>query len=143
MAGIFHNFFINSSLNKVFETISTPNGLDTWWTKSSSGIAAIGETFHFHFESDYNWTAIVSKYFSNKEFEFTMQSSDKDWERTKVGFLLTYKNNCTEVCFYHTGWKEENEHFRISNFCWALYLRILKRYLEFSEFVPYKDRLYV
>lgn len=143
MANIFHNFPICSSIDKVFDAISTPNGLDKWWTKTSLGRVAIGETFHFQFDPGYNWTAVVSKCIPNKEFELTIQNSDDDWKDSRVGFRLTKKQNITEVQFYHTDWKEENEHFRISNFCWAMYLRILKRYLEFGEFVQYADRLNV
>lgn len=143
MNDIFHNFPINASIAKVFDAISTPNGLDKWWTKRSSGKVDIGETFHFHFEPDYNWTAVVSKCIPDKEFELTMQNSDQDWKGSKVGFHLIDKNSVTEVQFYHTGWKENNEHLRISNFCWAMYLRILKRNLEFGEFVQYADRLNV
>lgn len=141
MADIFHHFPINASTKRVYETISTPTGLDKWWTKKCSGKVDIRETMHLHFEPDYNWTAIVSKHSPNQEFELTMQTSDKDWEGSKVGFRLTDKNNVTEVEFYHTGWKEANEHYRISNYCWAMYLRLLKRCLEFGEFVPYADRL--
>lgn len=143
MADIFHYFPINASIDKVFDAISTPHGLDKWWTKSSSGKVAIGEIFHFHFEPDYNWTAVVSKCILDKEFELTMQNADDDWKGSKVGFRLTSKQHITEVQFYHTNWKEDNEHFRISNFCWAMYLRILKRNLEFGEFVEYADRLSV
>jgi len=143
MNDIFHYFPINASIAKVFDAISTPNGLDKWWTKRSSGKVDIGETFHFHFEPDYNWTAVVSKCTPDKEFELTMQNSDQDWKGSKVGFHLIDKNSVTEVQFYHTGWKENNEHLRISNFCWAMYLRILKRNLEFGEFVQYADRLNV
>ncbi len=143
MNDIFHYFPINASIAKVFDAISTPNGLDKWWTKRSSGKVDIGETFHFHFEPDYNWTAVVSKCIPDKEFELTMQNSDQDWKGSKVGFHLIDKNSVTEVQFYHTGWKENNEHLRISNFCWAMYLRILKRNLEFGEFVQYADRLNV
>ena len=143
MADIFHYFPINASVDRVFETISTPDGLDKWWAKKTSGKVVVGETFHFFFEPDYNWTAVVSKCIPNQEFELTMENSDEDWKGSKVGFRLTDKNNVTEVHFYHTGWKEDNEHLRISNFCWAMYLRILKRNLEFGEFVKYADRLNV
>jgi hypothetical protein len=34
------------------------------------------------------------------------------------------------------GWPEANGHYRTSCHCWALYLRILRRYLEFGETVP-------
>lgn len=46
-----------------------------------------------------------------------------------------------EVLFYHTGWKEANAHYRISAFCWAMYLRLLKRYVESGERVRYEERL--
>lgn len=143
MADIFHYFQINATVNKVFDTISTPNGIDMWWSKKSSGKAEVGEIFYFHFEPDYNWTAIVSKCIPDKEFELTIQNSDNDWSGSKVGFHLINKNNFTEVQFQHLGWKEDNEHYRVSNYCWAMYLRLLKRYLEFGEVVLYSDRLNV
>jgi len=143
MADLYHYFPINAPIDRVFECVSTPKGLDIWWGKSTTGEPAIGETYRLFFGADYNWEAVVSKFVPNKEFELTMQTSDEDWESSKVGFRLTDKNNLTEVQFYHTGWKEDNDHYRISNFCWAMYLRILKRYLEFGEEVPYEDRLNV
>jgi hypothetical protein len=32
-------------------------------------------------------------------------------------------------------------HYRTSSFCWAMYLRLLKRYVEHGEVVPYEKRL--
>ena len=49
----------------------------------------------------------------------------------------------TQVRFYHAGWNSVTEHFRISTYCWAMYLRILRRNLEFGEQVPYSERLSV
>lgn len=143
MINLFHYFPINAPLEKVFECVSTAKGLDIWWGNSSTGKPAIGETYRLYFGAGYNWEAIVSKFTPNKEFELTITKADSDWMNSKVGFMLSDKNNVTEVHFYHIGWKEDNEHYRISNFCWAMYLRILKRYLEFGEEVPYEDRLNV
>ncbi|MCW5911559.1 MAG: SRPBCC domain-containing protein [Cyclobacteriaceae bacterium] len=143
MADIFHYFPINVPIEKVFECVSTPKGLDIWWSKSSAGKPAIGETYGLFFGAEYNWEAVASKFVPAKEFELTMTKADSDWMNSKVGFTLTDKNNVTEVHFYHTGWKEDNEHYRISNYCWAMYLRILKRNLEFGEEVPYENRLNV
>lgn len=141
MADIFHYFPINAPADKVFECISTPTGLDKWWTESSEGKSAIGQEFQLHFTAKYHWSAVISKFRPDTELEFTMTKADEDWIGSKVGFRLTPKANHTDVQFYHTGWKTDNEHYRISNFCWAMYLRILKRHLEFGEFVPYEDRL--
>ena len=81
------------------------------------------------------------KYVIDKEFELIITDAHVDWIDTKVGFLLNNKNNVTEVHFYHKGWPQNNEHYRISCYCWAMYLRILKRYLEYGEQVPYENRL--
>lgn len=37
MADIFHNFSINASLQELFKGITTPEGLDSWWTRKSAG----------------------------------------------------------------------------------------------------------
>jgi hypothetical protein len=34
-----------------------------------------------------------------------------------------------------------NDHFRISCYCWPMYLRLLRRHIEHGEVVPYADRL--
>ena len=143
MADIFYYFPINAAIEKVFEKISTPTGLDSWWSKSSKGIAAPGAIYEFYFGPGYNWKAIVSKCVPNESFELQFIESDSDWNNSKVGFTLIDQNETTQVEFYHTGWKEDNEHYRISNYCWPMYLRILKRNVEFREEVPYEDRLKV
>jgi hypothetical protein len=51
--------------------------------------------------------------------------------------------HAAQVRFHHLGWPEANEHYRISCFCWAMYLRIMKRNLEYGETVPYERRLAV
>ncbi len=141
MPDIFHSFPIAADIEAIFDAISTPKGLDNWWTQTSSGSAALGEIFSLHFAPDYYWDAVVSGYTPLSAFELTMQTADDDWKGTQVGFHLDDKGQMTEVHFYHTGWKTDNAHYRFSNFCWAMYLRIMKRYIEWGEFVPYVNRL--
>jgi uncharacterized protein YndB with AHSA1/START domain len=143
MADIFHSFTINAPLRDVFEGISTTKGLDNWWTKTSEGKPVIDEMYKLHFGPQYHWSGIVSKYAIDKEFELIITDAHVDWIDTKVGFLLMNKNDITEVHFCHKGWPQNNEHYRISCYCWAMYLRILKRYLEYGEQVPYENRLNV
>ena len=37
---------------------------------------------------------------------------------------------------YHRGWPEKNEHRRISCFCWAMYLRILRSAFNRANVLP-------
>jgi uncharacterized protein YndB with AHSA1/START domain len=144
MADIFHCFTVDGSPSSVFEGISTSKGLDKWWTKNSRDDPAMGGTYELDFGPGYIWSAVVTKYIADREFELTLTDAHADWLDTKVGFSLTERSGHTvEVNFYHTGWPENNEHYRISSYCWAMYLRILKRYVEFGEEIPYENRLSV
>jgi len=143
MVDIFHYFYINTSVTEVFNAISTADGIEHWWSEKTTGVGLVGESYNLSFGTEYNWTGIVSKYDVNKEFELTITKADKDWIGTKVGFVLSTRDDTTYVRFYHKDWKENNEHYRVSCYCWAMYLRVLKRYLEFGEQVPYKNRLNV
>jgi hypothetical protein len=75
------------------------------------------------------------------EFELEMVRADRDWTGTRVTLRLEPRDGATWVRFSHTGWPAQNEHYRISCNCWAMYLRILRRSLERGESVTYEDRL--
>lgn len=143
MADIFHDFPIKAPLDRVFHAVSTPQGLDTWWTKRSAGSPQEGAEYQLWFGPDYDWRAKVTRYAPESEFEIEMVRADSDWLGTRVGLRLEPRDAVTWVRFYHTGWPSLNEHYRISCNCWAMYLRVLRRSLEHGESVPYEDRLSV
>ncbi|MFZ0819801.1 MAG: SRPBCC domain-containing protein [Candidatus Acidiferrales bacterium] len=144
MADIVHEFTINAPRKKVFEMVSTPKGLDLWWTKTSSGEAKKDAEFELDFGPGYVWRAKVKKCDPPALIEFEITDAQKDWFETRVGFVLeAEKNGVTRVRFHHTGWPVGNKHWRVSNFCWAMYLRIMRRYLEYGEEVAYEKRLEV
>lgn len=141
MADIFHDFPIKVPADRVFEAVSTPHGLDCWWTKKSTGKPFEGAEYELGFGPQYDWRAKVTECVQNSAFELQIVRADADWMGTRVGFHLDGEAGTTNVRFYHTGWPSPNEHWRISCYCWAMYLRILRRYLEHGELVPYENRL--
>lgn len=143
MADITHYFPIKSPVQKVFDGIAKPEGLDRWWTKSSKGIPGLDQPYDLNFGAGFRWKGMVTQFEPEKRIEWTLTEADRDWIGTKVGFVLSRQNDLTMVDFYHSGWQESSDHYRTSCYCWAMYLRILKRYLEYGEQVPYEDRLEV
>ena len=141
MPDIFQDFPVKAPPDRVYQAISSPTGLDNWWTQRSNGKPIEGTQYELWFGPQYDWRAIVSKCTLNREFELRMTASDADWQGTLVGFRLEPKNEMTWVRFYHIGWPSVNEHYRISCLCWALYLRILRRYLEHGEVAAHENRL--
>ncbi|MGQ0642405.1 MAG: SRPBCC family protein [Gemmatimonadaceae bacterium] len=143
MADILHDFPIHAPAADVFRAISTPEGLEHWWTKRSSGTPVVGGSFELQFGPAYEWRARVLQCDPLLAFELEMTEADQDWLGTRVGFRLESGDGVTLVRFHHTGWPESNDHHRTSCYCWAMYLRVLKRNLEFGEEVPYERRLEV
>jgi uncharacterized protein YndB with AHSA1/START domain len=141
MPDVFQDFPIKATARQVFEAVSAPAGLDAWWSQRTSGQAGQGAVYELGFGPGYNWLARVSRYVPDSEFELELIEADGDWTGTRVGFRLDQDKDVTRVRFYHTGWPEANEHYRVSCHCWAMYLRLLRRYVERGEVVEYDGRL--
>lgn len=141
MADVIQELTVKASPERVFQAMGTPDGLARWWTKRSTGDPREGAEYSLMFGPGYDWTAVVTRYAPDSAFELKLTKADRDWLGTRVGCELQADGDVTRVRFYHTGWPEENQHWRISCHCWAMYLRIMRRYLEHGETVPYEDRL--
>lgn len=141
MPDILQDFPIKANRSRVFEMFTTPSGLDAWWTMRSAGHPAEGAEYELFFGPEYDWRARVTKCVPDEEFELEMTRADADWTGSRVGVRLESRGDATRVQFRHLGWQEANAHYRTSCHCWALYLRVLRRYLENGETVPYDDRL--
>ena len=136
MADIFQDSPIRVTPARVFDAVSRPHLLDQWWTIRSSGEPALGTSYELDFGPDYQWRAVVTRAVPGEAFELRLTAADSDWAGTMVGFDLSSSASGTQVWFSHRGWPEANEHYRTSCHCWALSLRVLRRYLEFGETVP-------
>lgn len=141
MPDIFHQFIVLADAEKVFDAVSRAEGLDSWWTKSSADNPVAGGIYRLYFGPEYDWEAIVTDYQPPSIFELQIRCADIEWNGTRIGFRLTKLDGKTGVDFYHAGWPSASDHYKISSYCWAMYLRILKRYVEYRERVPYEKRL--
>lgn len=138
---ILHDFPIKAFASRVFRAVSTPAGLDQWWTARSVGEPLLGAQYELWFGPGHDWRGTVTRCTPDVEFELELSRADKEWVGTKVGFHLDARGGATQVRFHHLGWPAATEHYRGSCYCWAMYLRVLRRHLEHGESVPYEQRL--
>ncbi len=144
MADIIQEFIVKASPARVMEMFATPEGLDRWWTKQSAGVAQEGAEFTLYFGPEFDWRARVTRFVPDREFELHLTNAHEDWQGSRIGCTLNPEGQgATRAVFYHKGWPSENEHWRVSCHCWAMYLRLLRRNLEYGEIVPYERRLEV
>lgn len=140
MYQILHALQISAPIEQVFEAITSPSGLNHWWTLECSGVPLENQTYRFVFSKDCIWSGRVTQYSPVQAIEWLMTDAQEDWENTRVGLSLSAEGHKTNVDFYHSGWKSTNKHFRVSSYCWATYLRVLKLYLEKGVETPYEQR---
>lgn len=141
MSHILHDLHIKSAPEKVFGAITRPADVDRWWSLKCSGDPVMGGEYRLFFGEPWDWRARVSRFEQDKVFEWTMTTASDDWVGTRVGFVLSPEGDGTKVRFYHAGWAEETEHFRISSYCWAMLLRLLKVYVETGAVMPHAERV--
>ena len=135
----FRIFPIAAPASRVFAAISTPAGLDQWWTLTSSGSPIEGSDYTLDFGPEYQRRTLRAR----AGVRVGAHQRDARLARHAGGFALEDLGGRTWVRFARTGWPDAGEHYRTSSHCWALYLRILRRLVEHGETVPYADRLNV
>lgn len=138
---ILFDFPVDAPPERVFAAVTTPKGLDAWWTARSEGFPEAGETYALWFPPDYDWRARVLRVEPDRSFELELSEAQPDWVGTRVGFELAPIPRGTHLRFHHAGWAEATDHYRTSAYCWALYLRLLARYVTLGEVIPYEGRL--
>ncbi|MFN8667972.1 MAG: SRPBCC domain-containing protein [Gemmatimonadaceae bacterium] len=138
MSSILHDFPIRAAAPTVFAAVVHP---DAWWSLASDVTAALGTTSRLFFGDGYDWRARVTACEPGVRFEWTFTDAMPDWMGTRVRFELAEADGVTTVRFAHLGWGDASEHFRVSSYCWAMYLRLLRRVVETGEVVPYASRL--
>ncbi len=141
MPDILHDFPIAAEPGRVFEALCSPAGLNAWWTLAAEGEPGVGQRYRLYFGPGYDWVGVMRRHQPGREAEWEITEADADWRGTRVGFRLRPEGGATQVEFYHTGWPGVNSHYRTSCFCWAMYLRLLKRHIETGEVVEYQRRL--
>ena len=142
MPDIMHTFPIRAPILAVFEAIATPQGLDQWWTSNSTGTPLLNSEFELGFGPEHQWwRARVVDVEAPHLFVLEVTTGDPDWTGTRIVFELEEAAEATRLRFSHRGWRAITDHYAITSYCWAMYLRILRRYVEHAEMVPYPQRL--
>jgi len=139
MATISHIFHVDASEEKVFNAVSTIEGIQSWWSKNTSGNEAHLGVVEIKFGSGAFINVKVDQINPNSYYRWVCVDAHPEWLNTIIEFKLSRANNKTKVEFYHSGWAEQSEFFANCNFSWARYFISLKNLLEKGQGEPYSD----
>jgi uncharacterized protein YndB with AHSA1/START domain len=127
MACIKHLFHINASREKVFEAISTINGLAGWWTTKTSGDSSVGGIIEFRFGDFGGPDMKVKEIKPSGLVSWECVGGPEGWVGHIFTFHLDDNDNKTRVRFEQSGWKETGDFYASCNFSWGRYMESLRQ----------------
>jgi uncharacterized protein YndB with AHSA1/START domain len=136
MPDILHRVGIQSSAAKVFEALTTLDGLSNWWIVGTTGDTNVGGTIHFKPEGG-GFDMLVQESRSGELVKWLCTGGPAEWIDTEVIFRLQEKPDQTVVFFTHAGWREPVEFMHHCSTKWATFLLSLKNWLEREEGRPH------
>ncbi len=132
MAEILHEITVQASAEKIFDAITTQEGLKSWWTVDTmadpvkGGDARLGfynraVTFHMQYD-ELN---------QPKRLKWNCVEGPDEWAGTTIAFdLAAADDGGTQVKFQHAGWRETGGQYPSVNTTWGLLLASLKKFAE-------------
>lgn len=143
MPDIMHLVRINTSPERVYQAITTAEGIRNWWTRDADLESMIGGTGEFRFPkygSGAAATATIDDLQPPTLVCWKMASSfHPQWSGTTISFDLRADGNVTVLLFAHRGFLDSDEAYALFTTGWGYYLVSLQQYLETGKGAPSPD----
>jgi uncharacterized protein YndB with AHSA1/START domain len=136
MSDILHRVGIDAKPDKVFDALTTIEGLRGWWSGTAAGSAAKGGLTNYGFCDMQVIDAEPSKL-----VHWRCTGGPDEWLDTEVTFRLDWKNGQTFVVFKHANWKEPVEFMHHCSTKWATFLLSLRDLVEKADGHPLPNDL--
>jgi uncharacterized protein YndB with AHSA1/START domain len=138
MFDIVHELTIDASQERVFEAVTTSEGIAGWWT-TDVAVAGDPPEVEVGFEE-----GRMRMRFRSDEFEppvlarLTCVAGPDEWPNTQLAFTLLPEPEGpgTVLRLWHGNWEYEDGILPSVSFQWAMYLDSLRRHLEKGEGSP-------
>jgi uncharacterized protein YndB with AHSA1/START domain len=142
MPDILHKVGIkSSSLDDVYQALTTIEGLSGWWTSDTKGDSSkVGGVIQFRFGNG-GFDMKVLELEPAKRVLWQVVDGPEEWLGTTISFDLKQNDDWTIVLFKHQGWKEPVEFMHHCSTKWAVFLLSLKSRLETGKGVPWPNEI--
>jgi uncharacterized protein YndB with AHSA1/START domain len=141
MPDILHRIGATATPDKVYDALTTLDGLAAWWTTDTTtdtgGDTATDGTIQFRFGDSGGFDMKVLDQRPNERVEWEVTEGPEEWVGTHVGFDLKQEGDYTIVLFKHEGWREPVEFMSHCSTKWAAFLLSLKQLVETGSGAPH------
>ena len=127
---------------KVYEALTTIDGLAGWWTEDTSGSTDTGGVIEFRFPPGGFDMEVIDQQPSER-VTWKVVGGPPEWVGTTVDWRLRQESAHTIVLFKHEGWDEPVEFMHHCSTKWATYLMSLKSLVETGAGAPAPNDVHV
>jgi uncharacterized protein YndB with AHSA1/START domain len=136
MADILHRIGVKASTpDKVYDALTTLDGLSGWWAENTSGETSLGGVIGFRFASG-GFDMKVAELDPGRRVRWDVVGGPAEWIGTSIQWELRQDGDYTIVLFKHEGWREPAEFMHHCSTKWATFLMSLKQLLETGTSAP-------
>ena len=136
MADILHRIGVeHSSPQRVYDALSTLDGLSGWWAEKTTGDTEPGGVIEFRFGPGGIDMKVV-ELDPGRLVRWEVVGGPGEWIGTEVRFDIRQDGDWAIVLFRHEGWREPVEFMSHCSTKWATYLVSLKQLLETGTGAP-------
>jgi uncharacterized protein YndB with AHSA1/START domain len=137
MSTIHHQVSIHAAASRVYQAVSTAEGISTWWDKQTPIHSDRGLVLEHNPGPQHGAVQLrVVESIPNQRVEFECvshhppSSPASAWTATRFTFALSPSGDVTTLDFRQTGYDEQREFFATNNQAWRDLLQHLKQVVE-------------
>jgi uncharacterized protein YndB with AHSA1/START domain len=139
MVDILHRIgVVDSSPDKVYDALTTIDGLAGWWARDTSGSTDVGDVIKFRFAPG-GFDMLVRDLVPAEQVVWEVVDGPEEWVGTTISWQIKQSGEYTIVLFEHLGWREPVEFMAHCSTKWAVFLMSLKSLLETGSGQPEPD----
>lgn len=138
MPDIMHSLKIHALAEKVFQAVSTADGVRNWWTRDAVLDSKPGGTGEFGFFGR-RFVAKVKIVELSSPTRMTWQVTNAAWPADTIEFDLNPEDRHTRLVFAHRGFAQTDQRYASATTRWGFYLLSLKQHLETGHGTPNPD----
>jgi uncharacterized protein YndB with AHSA1/START domain len=136
MVDILHRVGVQTPTpQKVYDALTTVQGLAGWWTDDTKGNGDLGGVLEFRFPAGGFDMEVVEQRPAEK-VAWRVVDGPPEWVGTTINWDLRQDGDYTIVLFSHQGWKEPVEFMHHCSTKWGSYLMSLKSLVETGTGAP-------
>ena len=165
MPNIHHELIIGASAEKIYNAITTQEGLSAWWTPGTNAKPEVDTVARFPFGPEYFKEMKIAKLKPFELVQWVCVTGVAEWIDTRISFKLqagdksTLLNSHPEardqiqqqgnfdegalLIFHHDDWKEYTPMFAECNYTWGQFLRSLKLFCETGKGRAWPNQHYI